>query len=284
MSWLLLAFLSALFYSLSTIFQKKLMNNEDSDPIAFTIIFQFTVTLMLILVFILEGISFPNISHIWPNLLINGVLIALGSLSMFKALKYAEASEYTILSTSSTFINLIVATLFLHETLTLYKIIGTLLIAFSIVLVTNKQKLNLSQLHKGHLYSLLSALGFGAAFSNESYIVGQIGVLQNLIIGFFLPGLIILLIKPRSLRYATKLLTKKSLLKIVIFSILYLLGAITIFAAYTNGGDAGKIYGISNSSVIVTVILAAIFLGEKDKPFRKILATLTAFVGVMLLR
>lgn len=122
------------------------------------------------------------------------------------------------------------------------------------------------------------------AFSNESYIVGQIGVMQNLPIGFFLPGILVLAFKPKALYRVIQLANAKSIRNMIIFSIFYLLGAITIFSAYTHGGDVGKIYGISNSTVIVTVILAAIFLGEKDKPLRKLVATISAFAGILLLR
>ncbi len=108
--------------------------------------------------------------------------------------------------------------------------------------------------------------------------------MQNLPIGFFLPGILVLAFKPKALYRVIQLANAKSIRNMIIFSIFYLLGAITIFSAYTHGGDVGKIYGISNSTVIVTVILAAIFLGEKDKPLRKLVATISAFAGILLLR
>ena len=284
MSWFILALMSVLFYSFSTIFQKKLMGENNSDPVAFMIVFQFLVTGILLIYILFSHTTFPNLIYVWPNLILNGILIAIGSLCMFKALKITEASEYTIISTFSVIINLFFASVFLHEVITLNKLIGTIFIIASILIIAFKAKNNPTKIHKGHLFSLLSAIGFGTAFSNESYIVGQIGVIQNLVIGFFLPGLLVLLIKPKSLQHVRNLLPLTSLFKIIIFSILYLFGAITIFAAYTQGGDAGKIYGISNSTVIATVILSAIFLGEKDKPLRKIIATISAFAGIMLLR
>lgn len=259
------------------------MKNIDSDPVASMIIFQFVVSTIIFLYILFSGSPWPDIMKVWPFLMLNGVLVAVASLAMFQATKYTEAGEYTILGTFSAFVNLFVVTVFLGEPLTLTKIIGTILIILSIFTVTELSQKKQVAWHKGHFYALISATFFGAVFASESYVADQIGVLQDLLIGFLLPGLLVLALKPYALVKAKQLITKDYLSKIVSFSILYLLGAITVFGAYVQGGEAGKIYGISNSTVIVTVILAAIFLGEKDRPLRKILATFTAFAGIMLL-
>jgi drug/metabolite transporter (DMT)-like permease len=284
MSWYFLAIISVFFYSLSTIVQKKLMGDEDSNPVSFMIIFQLLVAAMILIYILIFKVPFPNIMPVWPNLLLNGVLISVGSVFMFKAIKITEAGEYTILSTSATFINLFIASVFLHEIITVNKIFGTLLIVTSILIITATDFGRKTKLHKGHIFSLASALGFGIAFSNESYIVSQIGVIQNLVIGFFLPGLFVSLLYPKSFKEIPKMISMASIRNMLASSILYLLGAITIFTAYTKGGDVGKIYGISNSTTIVTVILAAILLKERNNPARKIIATIAAFLGVLMLR
>lgn len=260
------------------------MKNTDSDPVASMIIFQFVVATIIFFYILLSGSPWPDIMKVWPLLLLNGVLVAIASLAMFQATKYTEAGEYTIIGTFSAFVNLFVVTIFLGEALTLSKIIGTILIILSIFIVTKFSREKQKTWHKGHLYTLISATSFGAVFASESYVARQIGVFQDLLIGFLLPGILVLILKPRALEKVKQLLTKDYLIKIVSFSVLYLMGAITVFGAYVQGGDAGKIYGISNSTVVVTVILAAIFLGERDNPFRKIVATISAFIGIMLLR
>ncbi len=112
------------------------MKDDDSDPVAFMIVFQFLVAGMIFFYMAITKTSFPDISKVWFNLILNGFLIAVGSLCMFKALKITEAAEYTILSTSATFINLVFASIFLHEVITTSKIVGTLLIVVSIIIVT----------------------------------------------------------------------------------------------------------------------------------------------------
>lgn len=284
MSWFFLAIISVLFYSLSTIVQRKLMKNVDSDPVASMIIFQFVVSLIIFLYIYFSGSPWPDVMKVWPLLILNGVLVAIASLAMFQATKYTEAGEYAIIGTFSAFVNLFVVTFFLNESLTITKIIGTILIIFSIITITEFSRNKKVVLHKGHLYTLISATSFGAVFASESYVASQIGVLQDLLIGFLLPGILVLALKPHALKKVKHLMTKAYLSKIISFSILYLLGAITVFGAYVQGGDAGKIYGISNSTVIVTVILATIFLGEKNNLLRKFLATIFAFLGILLLR
>ena len=90
MSWFILAVLSVTFYSLATIAQRVMMKEDDSDPTAFMIVFQFLVTVVIIGYFLITKLSIPNILPVLPNLLLNGFLIAVASLSMFKGLKLIE--------------------------------------------------------------------------------------------------------------------------------------------------------------------------------------------------
>ncbi len=284
MTWFTLAILSVAFYSLATIAQRMMMKDEDSDPTAFMIVFQFLVTVVIIGYFLFTKISIPNVLPVLPNLLLNGFLIAIASLCMFKGLKLIEAADFTIIGTSSTFWGLITASIFLKEAVTVEKIIGTILVVIGVVVITARKKKEKFSFQKGHLYSLISASAFGIAFTNEVFIVGQIGVMQNLLIGFFLPGFIILLLYPKSVAKMKLLLKPRSMAKMTIFSLLYLFGAIAIFAAYKVGGEASKIYPIGKAEVIFTAILGALLLKEYDHPVKKIIGVLTTFVGVLLLR
>lgn len=284
MTWFTLAILSVIFFSLATIAQRLMMKDDDSDPTAFMIVFQFLVTAVIVGYFLITKLPIPNILPVLPNLLFNGFLIAVASLSMFKGLKLIEAADFTIIGTSSTFWGLITASIFLKEAVTVEKVIGTILIVLGIVVITAKKKEGKFSFQKGHLYSLISATAFGISFTNEAFIVGQIGVMQNLLIGFFLPGFIVLLLYPKSVVKMKLLLKPNNIIKMTIFSLFYLFGAIAIFAAYKAGGDVSKIFPIGKAEVIFTAILGALILKEYDHPIKKILGVLTTFAGVLLLR
>ncbi len=284
MSWFLLAILSVLFYSLATVVQRGLMKDEDNDPVVFMVLFQFLVTAVIAIYFIASRTPFPNISQVWPNLLLNGFLISIASLCMFKSLKLIDVADFTIIGASSTFWGLLTASVFLKESVTIEKIIGTILVTIGIITLVIKKKGFGFNFNLGHLYSLISASAFGIAFTNEVFLVGKIGVMQNLLIGFFLPGLIVLVLFPKSIVKMRSILVPLKLGRILLFSLLYLSGAIAIFAAYSYGGEASKIYPIGKAEVIITTILGVIFLKEYDHPIRKILAVLTTFAGVLLLR
>lgn len=260
------------------------MNEDNSDSVANMVVFQLLIATMIFMYMILSHTSFPDISQVWPLLLLNGVVIAVASLSMFEALKHTDAGEFTILYTLSAPVNLLVVTIFLHEALTWQKILGTILVIASILIVTKRESGKKFKIHKGHIFSLLSAICFGSIFASESYVVSQIGVIQDLLLGFFLPGMIVLLIRPSSIKNIKKIVSFKNIGRMSIFAILYLFGAVTIFAAYTAGGDAGKIYGLSNLTVITTVIFGVIFLKERNNLLLKTLAMISAFAGVIFLR
>lgn len=286
MNWFLLSITSVFFYSLSTIVQRLMMKGDRSNPVSYMIVFQLLTALIIFIYFVVTSRPFPNLETIWPFLLLNGVLIAVASISMFSALKYLDAGEYTVLSTLSIPINMLVANLFLKEPYTVNKLLGTSLIILSILVVSSLTKKKVvTESNNGKIYAILSGLMFGIAFASESYVVSKIGVLEDLLIGFLLPGTFVAAFKPKALIAAKEeFLNTLKLSKLLSFTLLYLFGAITLFAAYNAGGQASNIYAISNSSVILTVLLGIILLKEKTNISKKLIGAVIAFIGIILLK
>jgi uncharacterized membrane protein len=54
--------------------------------------------------------------------------------------------------------------------------------------------------------------------------------------------------------------------------------------AYQQGGDISQIAPITKFSIILTVLLSAVFLGENNNMIRKIIATIMAIAGVFLIK
>jgi len=59
----------------------------------------------------------------------------LGQLAYYYALKYSEASKVVPISSSFPLVTVALAFLFLHESMTLKKIFGTLLVILGIILI-----------------------------------------------------------------------------------------------------------------------------------------------------
>src|SRR3989338_8035620 len=139
--WILNAFGSAIFAAAVAILGKVGLKNIDST-FATTIraiimaVFLFLVTLLLGK---FKGFSFSMLhSKAWIFVAFSGIAGALSWLCYFFALKYGPTTAVTAIDKLSIVFVAILATLFLAESITAYKIIGVLFIALGAFLTVLK--------------------------------------------------------------------------------------------------------------------------------------------------
>ena len=162
------------------------------------------------------------------------------------------------------------------------KIIGTAIILTSVILVTRIK--NGLKMNKGVWYAMGMALCYGLAIVVDTYNVRNYDAVSysatiNLIIAF-----ILLLLFPSTLKqldyFVKSSFLKKMLPLVAVFSI----QSIAFCLALANGGNASQIGPINQAQVIITVLLAVIFLNERDYLFRKLKAAIFVSIGVILLK
>ncbi len=255
------------------------MHEKESDPYAGAILFQFLVTLITGLFAISKGINLPPVGLL-GNFILSASLYAMGTLAYFNALKLIEASESTILTSIGGVITVITAYLFLGERLTALQLFGVLLIISSVTIVSFKKNL---QFNKGTLFSILGTIFYGLATTNDVYILQSFDAISYVPIISFLPGLILLLIRPQSFSSISNMIKKPGFRPLVLYCIFYGIQAVTYFAAIEHGAMASQMATIFKSEIFLTVILAAIFLHETDNLRRKIFATILTTIGVYLI-
>jgi len=258
------------------------MKDDKSDPFAYSLAFQLMCALLVGLFAFTWGFVALPILELPFNFLVATVLYAAGTLLVLKALQTTEASKTTILGSSSALWTIIVALIFLGESFDLSKVIGVVVILGGIVFVSLKRESFSS--NRGDLYVLGSALCYGVAFANDTFILRQSDALSYLAVAFLLPGLLILVLRPKTIKDLKLFLNPRVLLRMTIMSIFYSASAITIYLAYQKGGAASQLAPIGQSVVILTVLLAAIFLGERENLGKKLVAATMTTVGILLLR
>ncbi|MBU0535236.1 MAG: DMT family transporter [Patescibacteria group bacterium] len=283
MFWLLLTFASAFSYSLTRILQKILLKDKDSDPFAFGFVFQIAVSIIfLVYTIITKQLEFPNLSGLAINILILCLFYSIGNILTFKAFKLAEVSEVSVLFASSTVWSVIAAVIMLGEKLTPKNILGIIIVVLGLIAINIKK--SCWKINKGHLYALLGAMLFGVAFTNDAYIVGRYNsVSAYMMLAFALPAFTSILLKPQSVKNIPQFVSKNAIPRLFFCAIFYFLSALTIFSAYKLGGPASVISPIQQTSIIFTVIMGYLFLKERDRMPNKIIGTILAFVGVLLL-
>ncbi len=283
MNWLLLTLLSAITASLSRILQKVLLRDDQSDPFAFGFVFQLSVAgIFLIYTLITGSFEFPSYNGLLINVLIMAIFYSLGNVCIFKAFKYAAASEVSIILATSTIWIVIASFFILGERINGLNFVGILLILVSVIAINYSK--NSWKFSKGHVFALLGSLLFGIAFTNDAYIVTRYhSIASYMVIAFAVPGVCSLLFSPKSIYNLGYFAHSKVVRNLIICSLFYSLSAITIFTAYKLGGQASIISSIQQTNIIFTVIFGYLVLKEKDKLANKIVGALLAFLGVMLL-
>ena len=98
-----------------------------------------------------------------------------------------------------------------------------------------------------------------------------------------LPGILLALLFSQRFKTTILNLKNKSVWRLGILSFFYTIQGITYYLAFQTGAPISQLSPILRSSVVLTVILAAVFLNERSNLLRKIFAAGIMFGGVILL-
>jgi len=281
MTWQFLILISVFLYSISVLLQKTLLKPKQSDPIAFSILFQILTGIIIGLFgFLISSMTFPNLKPLLPNLILMTLFYGFGSIFLFKALKKIEASKFTIIFSSRALFTILASSIILNEVLTLKQYLGTLLIILGVIIANIKAaKLTFT---KNEATALLAAVCFGLAITNDKFLLETFTVYPYVTTAFIIPGLFVALLNPGKTSKITQLLQFKTLPKILLLCIIYASSAIAFYFALQISNNSSQIASINLTSIIVIVLLAIIFLKERNNLAPKILGAISSFIGLLL--
>lgn len=258
------------------------MKGDKTDSYAYTIVFQSLLGILSIPIALVHGFYLPNLNILSLFFVLAAIFWGAATLFIFKAMQRLEASEVTILTTTGVIVTILISVIFLHETFGYQKVIGTVITFIAVFMVANLHKG--FKFNKGIVFALLATTCAGIAIVLDGINVKHYDVISYSIIIDILIVLMFLTLRPNALnkwRQYVKPNFLKKMLPLGIFSAMQ--GFAYLFALQTPGVTA-QVGAIRQSSVILTVILAMIFLKERDNIFKKAVAAILVTVGVMLLR
>lgn len=258
------------------------MKGDRSDPYSYAVVFHCFLGLLNLGLALWHGSRFSLFSGNLFLLLLASALWGVCSIFLFKALQLVEASEATIVSSLKVVFTIVASIAFLHEVFDGQKVIGTIIILVATLLVVDLK--NGFRLNKGVIYILFMALFAGLAIVADSANVQHYDVIAYNTLANFLSGLVILLFAPKSLGQWRHFVQPGFLKKMLPLGVFSTAQGILYLTALTYGGNTAQVGTIRQASVIVTVILAVLFLRERDKLGRKLAAAVLVTVGVILLR
>lgn len=281
MDWLLLTLASVFIVSLANILQRVLMRDDKSNPYSYAFIFHILLGILNLVFALIHGFQLPPLDGSFIYFIIAAVLWGGGTVFLFKALQLLESSEVTILGSFRALITIVASIIFLRETFNLQKVLGTIIILASIFLVSNLKKG--IKFNKGIIYVFVMAVMYGSAVVFDAFIVKQYDPISYLAVANLLIGSMILMFYPKALGQWSYFIKPNFLKKMLPLVFLSSAQAIAFYMALSIGGNASQIGPINQAQVIITVLLAVVFLKEKDHLLRKLIAGVLVTFGVVLL-
>ena len=253
--WIIYSLLAAIFSSLTTIFGKIGLSNNNSTfvtGVRTVVIAIFTIIICVAFKSNLN-VDYKTIIYIF----LSAITTALLWLSYFKALSLTDVSLVTPIDKLSIIFTLLLSSIFLKESITIFKVISISFIILGTFLIVNKRNDNSNWI----IYAFLTAL-----FSSLSTIFAKIGIknadsnfaiMLRTIIVLIIIWIIIFIKK----KYENINLTKKNILFILLSGITTGLSWLFYFIALKNG-EASVVFSIEKLSAGISIILSMIFLKE----------------------
>lgn len=257
------------------------MKDEKSDPLAQTVVFYGFVGIFALLISLFRGGFHYRISLTQlPFFLLLTIFATIAPILVFKALKTIEASENSILLSSQRLWLVLGAFIFLHETFSLPRVIGTLIIILGIFIAQQQKRFVINQ---GVIFALLAALFYAVGEIISFYILSNFDTASFTVYVSLLPVITILIIKPNTLQKLAFYFQPKYALNILAVSLNDTLATLFLFFAYQAGRNAAQIAPIMATQTIITVLLAILILKERHNLLNKIIGAITAVAGLILI-
>jgi drug/metabolite transporter (DMT)-like permease len=185
-----------------------------------------------------------------------------------------------VLGTISVVISSILGNLIFNENYSYKIIIGIVLILSAIVFVNLKKK---QKIDKYNIYAIVGGIFYGFAFTIDKSFVIDLSPFMYLGLMCLAVAVVSLIISFKKITRESKKIDVKSTYPMISAAIFGSAFNIFTFFAYRNGGSVGVVDAINNISIFLVIILEIILLKDRKNLFKKILASILAIGGVVLI-
>lgn len=293
MTWPAFLLIHILAYSAIPLLQKRLVADEGTHPVMAAGFFRMIVAINLLVVFVLSRQSFQgsfNFNGLELHFILMTALYATGAIFSIKSLKLIPASEFAIISSSTSMWTAIGGLVFLGEVFSIVKLVGIGLILGAILLVSlpaevvrlRSRKL-FERLTRGHLYALIASMCWGFAFVNDVKLSANSDVLVFAAISFLAPTLVTFFVFPSALKSLPRQFNANSLKINIPLSLAYALAYVAILSAYRAGGEVSVITPLALTGTLLSIFWSYVFLRERSNLGIKLIAGLFLIAGAFLL-
>lgn len=238
-----------------------------------------TVLLSLALPFFSPFYLTGNFLYLIGLSLICGIFGAGYFISSYTAQKHVEAGVTTLVSNIYTPVTIVLATFFLNEKLTTIQIFGTVLLLVGMLVVSQKHRIGKFKFDKYFMLMVLSGIMLGVCLTAERTLQKITGFSAGTMLSWWLQciflGLATIIRQDKS-TYSKKDITITGTLRFL----QSLSWVILIFVV----GNLSLVSAITTFKVVIIFIAAAVFLKEREDLPRKIIGSLIALAGLLLMK
>lgn len=280
--YIIYALLAALFSGLTSVFAKSGINSKNS--LISTYVRTLVITLFLFIVVTLRN-DFNYLYLLDKKtiifLVLSGISNTLLWICYFKALDLGTVSKVTPIDKTSIILTLILSSIFLHEKITIIKVLSIIFILTG-TLLTIKREDKDSKDNKWILYAFLTAI-----FTSTTTVISKIGIENtNTCLTTFLRTIIVLILLTIINLFKNKFkdiknLNKRNYMFIILSGISTSLSWLFYFTSLSLG-EASIVFPIEKLSLVVSIVTSTIFLKEKLNK-KQILGIIIIVIGTSLL-
>lgn len=282
MTWFFFMLLTVFFDSAILLVQKKWTTRKSHNSLVSGALYQIVVGIMIALFAILSG-------NLDMRLTITGLLLVVFSIILFTisaslwyyAIERISASTTTIVLSTRSIFALTLGFILLGETITFRQIGGTVLILMGVIYSQYSHRLTANIHHIAIL--VLNAFVASSANIIDRLATKTMNLYTYLILAFIFPGLIMLLIQKIKHKKVQLRLTKPYMFHILIVSTLIFFGSIFYLFGLSKAPSTGLAVIVNQTKVVLTVILAAMFLHERGHIRQKVISSVMCLGGLYLL-
>lgn len=281
MNWQIFVVINLITASVLVPLQRVLLRRQETDPLTFIVVSQFITGILLVPFALASGFQLPDINKYGLIILSMFALYAGGHYLYAYTLKQVEASVFSTLLNTNVVWVVAMGYLVLQEAVQLDDVLGAVIIMASVFLLMDYRKRTV-HLEKSILLGLLVGFIFGVALSMWVYVGKHSDLLSWTMMSFFGTPLLLLAVKPTVVKSAKHFFSGKLLPRMFILGVVWAVDNLASLAAYQRG-NVSIIAPLLQTSAILSVLIAIIFLHERSRLRWKIASSIVCFIGVLLI-
>jgi drug/metabolite transporter (DMT)-like permease len=281
MSWQIYTAISVIGLSVSIILQRILLHKHKTDPVAYSVLFQVYVAVILLMASLIFGFTLKGLVQYWQIALLCIACYGIGTVIYAKTLQKVEASTFSMLFATHAIWVMALGIIIFSESISILQIIGSLLIFGSVIMLSKNLK-EINQ-NKGLFYGLLTGFLYGIAITSWAFVGRQVDTMSWAALSFVGSAFVSFMISPKSFQKIKPMLKGQVAVKMLLLGIFYSIGSASMLLAYKYG-NLTLVSPLRQTGIIVTTILAILLIkDERNRIIIKSIAAIISFIGVVLL-